>query len=118
MLGKSINILTRCQTESDAPEELRDKHYFWSQQQIAVSGIGSIDYRCIFSNSPDRVKVKGKASYTSLTDVMRDENDGRKAAVCATVVEYSEHSYTDRATGQRKRFVKTFVHFWSIMRYL
>lgn len=92
--------------ESDAPEELRDKHYFWSQQQIAVSGIGSIDYRRIFSNSPDRAKVKGKAAYISLTDVMRDENDGRKAAVCATVAEYSEHSYTDRETGQRKRFAK------------
>ena len=92
--------------ESDAPEELRDKHYFWSQQQIAVSGIGSIDYRRIFSNSPDRAKVKGKAAYISLADVMRDENDGRKAAVCATVAEYSEHSYTDRETGQRKRFVK------------
>ena len=92
--------------ESDAPEELRDKHYFWSQQQIAVSGIGSIDYRRIFSNSPDREKVKGKAAYISLADVMRDENDGRKAAVCATVAEYSEHSYTDRETGQRKRFAK------------
>ena len=92
--------------ESDAPEELRDKHYFWSQQQIAVSGIGSIDYRRIFSNSPDRAKVKGKAAYISLVDVMRDENDGRKAAVCATVAEYSEHSYTDRETGQRKRFAK------------
>lgn len=92
--------------ESDAPEELRDRHYFWSQQQIAVSGIGSIDYRRIFSNSPDRAKVKGKAAYFSLADVMRDENDGRKAAVCATVAEYSEHSYTDRETGQRKRFVK------------
>ena len=92
--------------ESDAPEELRDKHYFWSQQQIAVSGIGSIDYRRIFSNSPDRAKVKGKAAYISLVDVMRDENDGRKAAVCATVAEYSEHSYTDRETGQRKQFVK------------
>ena len=92
--------------ESDAPEELRDKHYFWSQQQIAVSGIGSIDYRRIFSNSPDRAKVKGKAAYISLADVMRDENDGRKAAVCATVSEYSEHSYADRETGQRKRFAK------------
>ena len=91
---------------SDAPDELRDKHYFWSQQQIAVSGIGSIDYRRIFSNSPDRAKVKGKASYISLVDVMRDENDGRKAAVCATVAEYSEHNYKDRETGERKHFVK------------
>ena len=93
-------------TDSDAPAELRDKHYYWSQQQIVVSGIGMIDYRRIFDNSPDRASVKGKAAYISLTDVMRDENDGRKAAVCATVSEYSEHSYTDRETGQRKRFVK------------
>ena len=91
---------------SDAPEALRDKHYFWSQQQIAVSGIGSIDYRRIFSNSPDRAKVKGKASYISLADVMRDESDGRKAAICATVAEYSEHNYKVRETGERKRFVK------------
>ena len=91
---------------SDAPEALRDKHYFWSQQQIAVSGIGSIDYRRIFSNSPDRAKVKGKASYISLADVMRDENDGRKAVICATVAEYSEHNYKDRETGERKHFIK------------
>lgn len=101
--AETLNFKLR---ESDAPEELRDKHYFWSQQQIAVSGIGSIDYRRIFSNSPDREKVKGKAAYISLTDVMRDENDGRKAAVCATVAEYSEHNYTDRESGMRKRFVK------------
>ena len=37
---------------------------------------------------------------------MRDENDGRKAAVCATVAEYSEHNYKDRETGERKRFAK------------
>ena len=91
---------------SDAPEDLRDKHYFWSQLQIVVSGIGSIDYRRIFSNSPDRAKVKGKASYINLVDVMKDVNDGRKAAVCATVSEYSEHNYKDRETGERKRFVK------------
>ena len=106
LLKRAADTLNFKFRESDAPEELRNKHYFWSQQQIAVSGIGSIDYRRIFSNSPDREKVKGKASYISLTDVMRDENDGRKAAVCATVAEYSEHNYTDRESGMRKRFVK------------
>ena len=106
LLKRAADTLNFKLRESDAPEELRNKHYFWSQQQIAVSGIGSIDYRRIFSNSPDREKVKGKASYISLTDVMRDENDGRKAAVCATVAEYSEHNYTDRESGMRKRFVK------------
>ena len=93
-------------TDSDAPAELRDKHYFWSQQQIAVSGIGMIDYRRIFDNSPDRALVKGKASDILLADVLRRENEKRRAAICATVSEYSEHSYKDQETGMSKRFAK------------
>ncbi len=93
-------------TDSDAPAELRDKHYYWSQQQIAVSGIGMIDYRRIFDNSPDRASVKGKASYITLADVLRRENEKRRAAICATVSEYSEHSYKDQETGMSKRFAK------------
>ena len=90
----------------DFPAETRDRHYFWSQQQIAVSGIGSIDYRRIFDNSEARAAVKGKASYLSLEEVARDENDGRRAAVCATVAEVTEHAYKDRETGGSKRFAK------------
>lgn len=93
-------------SEKDFPADMRDKHYFWSQQQIAVSGIGSIDYRRIFDSSEARQAVRGKASYLSLEEVSRDENDGRRAAVCATVAEVAEHSYKDRETGQRKRFAK------------
>lgn len=93
-------------TDSDAPAELRDKHYYWSQQQIAVSGIGMIDYRRIFDNSPDRASVKGKASYILLADVLRRENEKRRAAICATVSEYSEHSYKDQESGMSKRFAK------------
>ena len=93
-------------TDSDAPAELRDKHYYWSQQQIAVSGIGMIDYRRIFDNSPDRASVKGKASYIPLADVLRRENEKLRAAICATVSEYSEHSYKDQETGMSKRFAK------------
>ena len=93
-------------SDKDFPAEMRDKHYFWSQQQIAVSGIGSIDYRRIFDSSEARQTVRGKASYLSLEEVSRDENDGRRAAVCATVVDVAEHSYKDRETGQRKRFAR------------
>jgi DNA polymerase-3 subunit alpha len=38
--------------------------------------------------------------------VARDENDGRRATVCATVVDVTEHTYKDRETGSRKRFAK------------
>lgn len=106
LLERAAHELGFTLSEKDFPPEMRDKHYFWSRLQIAVSGIGSIDYRRIFDNSEARAAVKGKASYLSLEEVSRDENDGRRAAVCATVVEVSENSYKDRETGGRKRFAK------------
>lgn len=93
-------------SEKDFPAESVVQHYFWSRLQIAVSGIGSVDYRRIFDASPARASVKGKASYLSLREVLDPSGDGRRAAVCATVTELSEHTYKDRATGERKRFVK------------
>lgn len=90
----------------DFPMDMREQHFFWSQQQIAISGIGSIDYRRIFDNSEARKQVKGKASYLTLDEVARDENDGRRATVCVTVADVSEHTYKDRETGSRKRFAK------------
>lgn len=106
VLERAAHELGFTLSEKDFPVDMRDKHYFWSRLQIAVSGIGSIDYRRIFDNSEARAAVKGKASYLSLEEVSRDENDGRHAAVCATVVEVSENSYKDRETGGRKRFAK------------
>lgn len=93
-------------SEKDFPAESVGQHYFWSRLQIAVSGIGSVDYRRIFDASPARALVKGKASYLSLREVLDPSGDGRRAAVCATVTELGEHTYKDRTTGERKRFVK------------
>lgn len=93
-------------SEKDFPAALVAEHYFWSRQQIAVSGIGAIDYRRIFEASPARALVRGKASYASLHDVLDPSADGRRAAVCATVADITEHTYKDRTTGERKRFVK------------
>lgn len=92
--------------EKDFPTELRDKHYFWSQQQIVVSGIGSIDYRRIFDNSEIKPRVKGKVSYMSLRNALLGENEGKRITVCATVTEFSECSYKDKTTGEKKRFGK------------
>lgn len=93
-------------SEKDFPVESVGQHYFWSRLQIAVCGIGSVDYRRIFDASPARALVKGKASYLSLHDVLEPAGDGRRAAVCATVTELSEHTYKDLTSGERKRFVK------------
>ena len=106
LLERAARELGFSLSEKDFPQDMRGRHFFWSQQQIAVSGIGSIDYRRIFDNSEARRQVKGKASYLTLDEVARDENDGRRATVCATVVDVTEHTYKDRETGSRKRFAK------------
>ena len=106
LLERAARELGFSLSEKDFPQDMRGRHFFWSQQQIAVSGIGSIDYRRIFNNSEARRQVKGKASYLTLDEVARDENDGRRATVCATVVDVAEHTYKDRETGSRKRFAK------------
>lgn len=106
LLERAARELGFSLSEKDFPQDMRGRHFFWSQQQIAVSGIGSIDYRRIFNNSGARRQVKGKASYLTLDEVARDENDGRRATVCATVVDVTEHTYKDRETGSRKRFAK------------
>ena len=106
LLERAARELGFSLSEKDFPQDMRGRHFFWSQQQIAVSGIGSIDYRRIFDNSEASGQVKGKASYLTLDEVARDENDGRRATVCATVVDVTEHTYKDRETGSRKRFAK------------
>lgn len=106
LLERAARELGFSLSEKDFPLDMRERHFFWSQQQIAVSGIGSIDYRHIFDNSEARRQVRGKASYLTLDEMALDENDGRKVTVCATVVEVAEHTYKDRETGSRKRFAK------------
>lgn len=82
------------------------KHYFWTRLQIAVSGIGSIDYRRIFDSSPVRQQVKGRASYMSLREAAVLENEGKRIAVCATVTQVEELSYKDKTTGDRVSFCR------------
>ena len=106
LLQRAARELGFALDEKEFPAELTAKHYFWSMQQIATSGIGSIDYRRIYDNSEAKASIKGKASYLSLRDVLDPDNEGRRAAVCATVTETAEIGYTDKATGERKKFCK------------
>ncbi len=93
-------------TEKDVPEEMRGKHYWWSQQQIAVSGMGSIDYKRIYDNSEAKEQIKGRASYCTIQDIAPLETEDKKVAVCATVVEVEEKQYQDKKTGDKKTFCK------------
>lgn len=92
--------------QTDFPDDLRGKHYFWSQQQIKVSGLGAIDYKRIYDNSEIKEQIKGRASYTSLKDSLSDEKDGKKAAIAATIVEMEEKKFTSKKTGEQEVFCK------------
>lgn len=92
--------------EKDFPEDLISKHYFWSQQQIKVSGLGAIDYKRIYDNSAIKEEIRGRASYCSLRDTLASEKDGKKAAICATIVEIEEKKFTSKKTGDIETFCK------------
>lgn len=93
-------------SDTDFPADLTDKHYFWQMQQVALSGIGSVDYRRIYDNSDAKNLIRGKASYMSLRGALSPDNEGKRIAVCATVAELSEISYKDKTTGEKKKFCK------------
>ena len=92
--------------EKDFPVEMRGKHYFWSQKQIEVSGIGSIDYRRIYDNSEARSQIKGRATYTSFPDIAPKAMENKKAAICATVVDFEERKFKNKQTGEEELFCK------------
>lgn len=95
--------------EKDIPTDLRGKHYFWSQQQIAISGIGAIDYKRIYDNSEARPKIKGRAAWAMLKNVKEDDYDGKRVAICASIVEIEEKKFLDKKTGANKTFCKVLL---------
>lgn len=106
VLRRAGDMLGFTLDEKEFPAALVDKHYFWSQRQIAVSGIGSTDYRRIYDNSEARAQFKGRTSYLTLREAADGENEGRRVVVCATVADIAEASYTDKTSGEKVRFAK------------
>ncbi len=86
--------------------EPNDKPYHYQMQQIALSGIGSVNYEAIFDSSEAKPRFKGKAKYMPLSQALDMDNEGKKIAVCATVTEVEERSYMDKQTGEKRRFYK------------
>lgn len=106
ILEKAVNLLGFEITEKDIPSDLRDKHYFWSQQQIAVSGIGAIDYKRIYDNSEAKTKIKGKAAWALLKNILDPDYDGKRVAICASIVDIEEKKFKDKKTGENRIFCK------------
>lgn len=58
LLKKAAKMLGFDISEQEVPDGMEDKHYFWSQQQITLAGVGSVDYKRIWNNieKPNSVK--------------------------------------------------------------
>lgn len=106
IVQQAAKLLGFALSEKDFPADMVTKTHYWSMLQIALSGVGSIDYRGIYDSCDAKIKFKGKVSYISIADAMNLDNEGKRIVTCATVVEVEEKSYTDKSTAEKKRFVK------------
>lgn len=105
LLDKAATLLGFQLSDKEVPEDMRDKHYFWSKQQIAISGHGSIDYRRIYDNM-EKPKSMQSYKYIEFRDLNNMFYDVKKGVICAAVCAITDKSYKDRRTGETKHFGK------------
>lgn len=106
IIDRAANKLGIKLSEKDFPVDLIGKHYFWSQQQNRVSGLGAIDYKRVFENSKIKTQVRGRCAYKTLSDILDEKMKDRKVAICCTVADVIEKKYTSSKTGQKETFAK------------
>lgn len=108
LLKKAANQLGFEIPEKEVPIDLVSKHWFWSQQQINLSGFGSVDYHRIYDNVEKPVSTKRIPYFElkNLDDIMLGE---QKVMVCATIADVSEKSYSDKKTGEKKTYGKVIL---------
>lgn len=105
LLDKAATLLGFKLSDKEIPEDMCDKHYFWSRQQIAVSGHGTIDYRRIYDNL-EKPKSMKAYSYIDFKDLNSRFCKVNKGVVCANVCSVTDKTYKDKRTGETKHFGK------------
>ena len=105
LMAQAAELLGFKIDEKLIPEDLRDKHWFWGQKQIALTGFGAIDYERIYRNAAKPTSLNS-VRYLKLEDLQEPGNDKVRVAVCATILECTEHKYKDKSTGETKHYGK------------
>lgn len=101
LMAQAAELLGFKIDEKLIPEDLRDKHWFWGQKQIALTGFGAIDYERIYRNATKPTSLNS-VRYFRLEDLQEPGNDKLRVAICATILECTEHKYKDKSTGETK----------------
>ena len=105
LMAQAAELLGFKIDEKLIPEDLRDKHWFWGQKQIALTGFGAIDYERIYRNTTKPTSLNS-VRYFRLEDLQEPGNDKLRVAICATILECTEHKYKDKSTGETKHYGK------------
>ena len=105
LMAQAAELLGFKIDEKLIPKDLRDKHWFWGQKQIALTGFGAIDYERIYRNATKPTSLNS-VRYFRLEDLQEPGNDKLRVAICATILECTEHKYKDKSTGETKHYGK------------
>lgn len=105
LMERAAEMLGFAIKEKDVPVGLRDKHYFWAQQQINLSGMGAIDYRKIY-DSFEKPNSLLKYKFIDFKDLNNMFYEVTKGVICGTICEVTDKSYKDKSTGETKHFGK------------
>ncbi len=105
LLQQASEMLGFYISETEVPEGMEGKHYFWSQQQITLAGVGSVDYRRIWDtlDKPNSARAYRFLEFDRLSDVYLNI---KKAAVVGTIAEVHDKTYKSRQDNQTKHFGK------------
>lgn len=105
LLQQAAEMLGFYISEKEVPEGMEGKHYFWSQQQITLAGVGSVDYKRIWEtlDKPNSARAYRFLEFDELNNVYLNV---KKAAIVGTIVEIHEKTYKSRQDNSTKHFGK------------
>ncbi len=104
LLRKAAAMLNFELSESDYPEDMLDKQYFWAKKQVEVSGFGAIDYERLIDSSDMTESAKRSNSFINFKELEDMYLMKKKGVVCATIIDVEEKSYDEKSSGKRKKF--------------
>lgn len=107
LLQQAAEMLGFYISEKEVPEGMEDKHYFWSQQQITLAGVGSVDYKRIWDSveKPNSAKACSFLDFGKLDGVCLNANVKKVVAV-GTIIEVHDKTYKSSQDNQTKHFGK------------
>lgn len=105
LLQRAAKLLGFELREKDVPEDMKDKHYYWSRKQIELSGHGAIDYKRILESINRPMSVQN-AKFIDFKDLNSLFSDAKRGVICATILSITDKTYKDKRTGETKHFGK------------